>query len=136
VDKGRLRLQVRSWGREFLPRLSNSKRKEQVRRHVSRHEALRPRVEEAVTEKVAAAPTPVAKKAVAEKLTPAAQETPQASVAERLTPTVEDRAQKLDQKPNESITPNPAPRPRKRHRIPEGYRPASPSHRQGQRMGM
>jgi conjugative relaxase-like TrwC/TraI family protein len=136
VDKGRLRLQVRSWGREFLPRLSNSKRKEQVRRHVSRHEALRPRVEETVTEKVAAAPTPVAKKAVAEKLTPAVQETPRASVAERLTPTVEDRAQKLDQKPNESITPKPVPQPRKRHRIPEGYRPASPSHRQGQRMGM
>jgi conjugative relaxase-like TrwC/TraI family protein len=136
VDKGRMRLQVRSWGREFLPRLSSSKRTEQVRRHVSRHEALLPRVEETATEKVTAVPAPAAKKAVAEKLTPAVQETPRPSPTEKLTPSVEDVVQKLDQKPNESITPKPVPTPRKRHRIPAGYRPASPSHGQGHRMGM
>jgi hypothetical protein len=136
VDRSRLRLQVCSWGREFLPHLSSSKRKEQVRRHVSRHEALRPRGEEIVTEKATVAPAPVAAKAVTEKLTPAVKEAPLPAPTERLTPSVEDMAQKLDQKPKESLTPKPVPRPRKRHRIPVGYRPASPSRRQGHRMGM
>ncbi len=95
-----------------------------------------PRVEETVTEKVTAAPVLATEKAVAEKLTPALQETPRPSPAERLTSSVEDRAQKLDQKPKESITPKPVPRLRKRHRIPEGYRAASPSQSQGHRMGM
>jgi conjugative relaxase-like TrwC/TraI family protein len=134
VDKGRLRMQVRSWGHEFIPRVSGHKRAEQVRRHVARHESLQPRVEESVTEKII--PAPATKKMAAEKLTPAKQETPRPSPAERLTPSVEDMAQTLRQKQNESTTPKPALRPRKRHRIPEGYRPASPSHRSGHRMGM
>jgi conjugative relaxase-like TrwC/TraI family protein len=134
MDKGRLRMQVRSWGREFIPRVLGHERAEQVRQHVARHEALRPHVEESVTEKII--PAHATQEKAAEKLTPAKQETPRPSPAERLTPSVEDRAQTLRPKQTESITPKPALRPRKRHRIPEGYRAAPPSHRPGQRMGM
>ena len=132
VDKGRLLMQVRSWGREFLPRVFGSKRREQVRQHVSRHEALRPRVEEIATEKITAALAPAAKETVAEKLTPAVQQTPRQSPAERLTPAVKDMAQKLRQKPNETLTP----RPRKRHQVSQWCRPPSPAQRPGPRMGM
>ncbi len=136
VNKGRLRLEVHSWGREFLPRPSSSKRTEEVCRHVARHEALLPRVEENVTEKITAAPAPVPEKAVMEKLTPAIQETPRPTPVEKLATPVVDRAQKFDQKPMESFAPKPTPRLRKRHSTPKGYRAAAPSQSQGHSMGM
>jgi hypothetical protein len=42
VDKGSLLLKIRTWGREFLSRLTNQKEAEQVRHHISRFEALHP----------------------------------------------------------------------------------------------
>ena len=56
VDKGRLLLAAREWGREFVGRMNLQKMGEQVRQHLSRVAALRPRV------------------AVAEKITPSVEE--------------------------------------------------------------
>jgi len=122
VDKGRLLMKIRSWGREFLPRVSGQKRAEQVRRHLARFEALRPQTQEAV----------------AEKLTSTPRETTRQTREEKLTPSVEEMAQKLRQSRRKKIaqTEKPAPRPS----VSERFRPAPPSHhasvRQGPRMGM
>ena len=85
VDKGRLLMQVRSWGREFLARMGGQNVAEQVRQQLSRFEALRPQTQEAVTEKLTSAP----------------QETTRQTPGERLTPSVEEMAQKLRQRRDE-----------------------------------
>jgi conjugative relaxase-like TrwC/TraI family protein len=98
VDKGRLLMQMRSWGREFLPRVSAQKRAEQVRQHLSRYEAQRPGVERTVTEKV----TPAAKETMTEKVTPAPQETPRQMPKQGLSLSVEERAKRLRQRQREA----------------------------------
>jgi hypothetical protein len=105
VDKGRLLMQMRSWGREFLPRVSAQKRAEQVRQHLSRYEALRPSGEKTITEKVAAA----AKETVTEKVTPALQETPRQMPKQGLSPSVEEMAKRLRQRQREAQKEKPAP---------------------------
>ena len=80
-------MQVRTWGKEFLPRVSGQKRAEQIRQHLARFEALRPQTQEAVTE----------------KLTSSQQETTRQTPGERLTPSVEEMAQKLRQSRREKI---------------------------------
>jgi conjugative relaxase-like TrwC/TraI family protein len=130
VDKGRLLMQVRSWGREFLPRVTGQKRAEQIRQHLARFDALRPRPVEAVAEKV------TVKETVTEKLTPAPQETTRQTPGERLTPSVEEMAQELRQKRREKIAQTERPAPRSRPSVSERFRPAPPSQRQGPRMGM
>jgi hypothetical protein len=134
VDKGRLLMQIRAWGREFLPRVTGHKRAEQIRQHLARFEALYPRPVEVVAEKV----TPI-KEAITEKmekLTPAPQETTRQTPGERLTPSVEEMAQKLRQKRREKIAQTERPAPRSQPSVSERFRPAPPSQRQGPRMGM
>jgi conjugative relaxase-like TrwC/TraI family protein len=87
VDKGRLLIKMRSWGREFLPRVSAQQRAEQVRQHLARFNALRPQHGEGVSEKLTFAP----------------QETTRHIPGERLTPSVEEMAQKLRQRRDEEI---------------------------------
>ena len=132
VNKGRLLMQVRSWGREFLPRVSGQKRAERVRQQVARFEALRPRPVEAVAEKV----TPAVKEAVTEKLTPAVKESTRQTPGERLTPSVEEMAQKLRQKRRESLAQKQKSAPRVRQNESEWLQPAPPAQRQGPRISM
>jgi hypothetical protein len=105
VDKGRLLMQMRSWGREFLPRMSAQKRAEQVRQHLSRYEAQRSGVEKTVTEKI----TPAAKETMAEKMTPAPQETPRQTPKQGLSLSVEEMAKRLRQRQREAQKQKPAP---------------------------
>jgi conjugative relaxase-like TrwC/TraI family protein len=121
VNKGKLLLAVRAWGKEFLPRVSTQKLAEQVRQHLARFHSLRPQVRETVTEQ--------------EKLTPISQETTRQTSGERLTPSVEEMAQKLRQRRDESIAKKQkvAPQPQVRPKI--DWNPV-PSQRQGPRMGM
>jgi len=124
VDKGRLLMKIRFWGREFLPRVSGQKRAEQVRQHLARVEALRPQTQEAVTEKLTSTP----------------RETTRQTQGEKLTPSVEEMAQKLRQSRREKIAQTEKTAPRPRPSVSERFRPAPPSHRasvrQGPRMGM
>lgn len=108
VDKGRLLMQMRSWGREFLPRVSAPKRAEQVRQHLSRYEALRPGVEETVTEKI----VPAAKETITEKMTSAPQETPRQTPKQGLSLSVEEMAKRLRQRQREAQKPAPAVKPK------------------------
>jgi hypothetical protein len=105
VDKGRLLMKMRSWGREYLPRVSGQKRAEQVRRQLSRFEALRPQPVEVAEEKVA----PAIKEVVAEKMTSAPQETPRQMPKQGLSPSVEEMAQKLRGKQQMAQKQKPAP---------------------------
>jgi len=100
VDKGRLLMQVRSWGREFFPRASAQNRTERMRHQLSRFEALRPRAEQAAAEKV----TPEIKEAVTENLTPVSLETPRQPPKQGLSLPIEEMAQKLRQAHRETIT--------------------------------
>ena len=118
VDKGRLLMNMRSWGREFLPRVAGQKQTDQVRQQVARFEALRPRHEEVV----------------AEKLTPAAQETPRQTQGSRLTPSIEEVAQKLRQRRVEAIARKQ--KAAQRQKVSQSFRPAPPAQRQGPRMSM
>ena len=119
VNKGKMLLAVRAWGKEFLSRASAQKLAQQVRHHLARVEALRPQTKEAVSE----------------KLTPAPKESPRQTPGERLTPSVEEMAQKLRQRRDESIAKKQkvAPQPQVRPKI--DWNPV-PSQRQGPRMGM
>jgi conjugative relaxase-like TrwC/TraI family protein len=121
VNKGKLLLAVRTWGKEFLPRMSAQKLAEQVRQHLARFLSLRPQLRETVTEQ--------------EKLTPALQETPRQTPGERLTPSVKEMAQKLRRRRDESIVKKQkvAPQPQVRPKI--DWNPV-PSQRQGPRLGM
>ena len=121
VNKGKLLLAVRAWGKEFLPRKSAQKLAEQVRQHLARFNSLRPQVRETVTEQ--------------EKLTRAVQETTRQAPGERLTPSVEEMAQKLRQRRDESIAKKQkvAPQPQERPKIDWN---SVPTQRQGPRMGM
>ncbi len=132
VDKNRLLMQMRSWGKEFLPRMSAQKRAEKIRQHLARHEALRPRPAEVVAEKVA----PAVKETVTEKLTPAPQETTRQTPGKGLTPSVEEMAQKLRQKRQEEITQRPAPPPSVRPKQSPYYAPTIHRPRQGHGIGM
>jgi conjugative relaxase-like TrwC/TraI family protein len=118
VDKGRLLMNMRSWGRKFLPRVDGQKQAEQVCQQVARLEGLRPRHEEGLTE----------------KLTPAAQETPRQTQGARLTPSIEEMAQRLRQRRNEAIAKKQ--KAAQRQKVSESFRPAPPAQRQGPRMSM
>jgi conjugative relaxase-like TrwC/TraI family protein len=122
VDKGRLLMQMRTWGREFLSRMGGQKMAEQVRQQLSRFEALRPKAQEAVREKLTSAP----------------QETTRQTPGERLTPSAEEMAQKLRQRRDEIAAQKQktAPRPRVQQKISERFHPVPPAQKQGPRMSM
>jgi hypothetical protein len=117
VEKGRLLLKVRSWGKDFLPRMTAQKLAEQVRQHLARFEALRPQSVESASE----------------KLTPAITETPRQTPGEKLTPLVEE----MTPKPRETVVRKGklASQPRVSTPI-QWPDPESPSQRQGPRLGM
>ncbi len=121
VNKGRLLLAIRAWGKEFPPRMAAQKLAEQVRHHLARFHSLRPQVRETVTEQ--------------NKLTPAVQETPRQTPGERLTPSVEEMAQKLRQRRDESIAKKQKATQRPQVRPKIDWNPV-PSQRQGPRLGM
>ena len=106
-------MQMRSWGREFLPRVPAQKRAEQVRQHLSRYEAQRPGVEKTVTEKV----TPAAKETMTEKVTPAPQEIPRQTPKQGLSLSVEEMAQRLRQRRREAQEQKSAPAVRPKQSI-------------------
>ncbi len=122
VDKGRLLMQVRAWGREFLARMGGQKMAEQVRQQLSRFEALRPQTQEAVTEKLTSAP----------------QETTRQTPGERLTPSVEEMAQKLRQRRDEITAQKQktAPRPRVQQKVSDWFHPPPPAQKQGPGMSI
>jgi hypothetical protein len=113
VDKGRLLLAAREWGREFVGRVNLQKMAEQVRQHLSRVAALRPRVADAIKE------NPAAKVAVAEKITPS----------------VEEMAQKLRAKVRERISQKQKTTPASAVKTKIDWNPV-PSHRQGRGIGL
>jgi conjugative relaxase-like TrwC/TraI family protein len=115
VDKGRLLLAARDWGKEFLGRVNLQKMAVQVRQHLSRVAALRPRAAETIKE------SPAAKVAVVEKIMPS----------------IEEMAQKLREQVRERITQKQkaAPTPAVKTKI--DWSPVqSPSHRQGRGIGL
>jgi hypothetical protein len=121
VNKGKLLLAVRTWGKEFLPRMSAQKLAEQVRQHLARFHSLRPQFRETVTGQ--------------EKLTPAAQEAPRQTAGERLTLSVKEMAQKLRQRHDESIAKKQKVAQELQVRPKIDWNPV-PSQRQGPRLGM
>jgi hypothetical protein len=125
VDRGRLLMKVRSWGQEFLARISARKRAEQIRHQLTRLESLRPRVVQTVSEKI----TPEVKEAVWEK--PAEKVAP----TEKVMPSVEEMAQKLRQRRNESLRQRPTPPAEHQKQSPFHVQPA-PRHRQGRGISM
>jgi hypothetical protein len=122
VDKGRLLMKMRSWGREFLPRVSAQERAEQVRQHLARFNALRPQPGEGVSEKLTSAP----------------QEIPRQAPGERLTPSVEEMAQKLRQRRDEAIAKKQkaAQRPSVQTKQSPSYAPTVQPPRQGRGISM
>jgi len=92
ADKGRLLLAAREWGKEFLGRMNFQRMAEQVRQHLSRFAALRPRVAQAIKE------NPAVKVAVAEKITPSVEE-----MAQKLRKKVRERINQI-----QKTTPAPA----------------------------
>jgi outer membrane biosynthesis protein TonB len=144
VDKGRLLMKIRSWRKEFLPRVSGQKLAEKVRQHLARFEALRPHPVEAVAEKIA----PAVKEAVrekpsekiAEKLTPAPQEIPREKPTPRLTPSIEEMIQDLQKKRQEQAAQEqkvtPAPKPAVKPKQSPYYAPTMSRPRQGRGMRM
>jgi hypothetical protein len=114
VDKGRLLLAARGWGKEFVGRVNLQKMAEQVRLHLSRVAALRPRVAEAINEE-----NPAAKVVVSEKITPS----------------VEEMAQKLREKVRERISQKQKTTPAPAVKTKIDWNPV-PSHRQGRGIGL
>jgi conjugative relaxase-like TrwC/TraI family protein len=135
VDKNRLLMKMRSWGKEFLTRVAGQKAAEQVR-HLTRLESLRPQVKKVVTEKevVAEKVTPAIKEAVTEKVTPAPQPARE-KFREGLSTPVEEMTQKLRQKHDEPLQQRPAPPSVRPKQSPFHVRPA-PRHRQGRGIRM
>jgi conjugative relaxase-like TrwC/TraI family protein len=130
VNKGRMFMRVRSWGKEFLPRMSAHERTEKIHHHLTRFESLRPHIEPIVAEKAAAE----VKEAVQEK--PAEKAAP----AQKIAPTLEElrqRLQSLRAKPaQEQITERPAPPPAERPKEAPYYAPTVHRPRQGRGMRM
>ena len=115
VDKGRLLLAAREWGRDFVGRVNLQKMAEQVRQHLSRVAALRPRVVEAIKENSAA----------------------KVAMAEKIMPSVEEMAQKLCEKVRERISQKRKTTPAPAVKTKIDWSPVqSPSHRQGRGIGL
>jgi hypothetical protein len=115
VDKGRLLMAVREWGKEFVGRMNLQKMAVQVRQHLSRVAALRPRAAETIKE------SPAAKVAVVEKIMPSVEE-----MAQKLREKVRERN---IQKQKAALT------PAVKTKI--DWSPVqSPSHRQGRGIGL
>jgi hypothetical protein len=143
VDKGRLLMQVRAWGRDFLPRVSGQKRADRLRQQIARFEALRPRPVEAVAEKVTPAvketvqEKPSEKITITEKLTPAPQATPRQTLKQELTSSVDEMEQKLRQKRDEEASQKQKTEPQTRVRPKIDWSNIeSPSQRRGPRISM
>jgi hypothetical protein len=113
VDKGRLLLTAREWGKEFVGRVNLQKMAEQIRQHLSRVAALRPRVVEAIKEDSAA----------------------KVALAEKITPSVEEMAQKLREKVRERISQKQKTTPAPAVKTKIDWNPI-PSHRQGRGIGL
>ena len=106
---------AREWGKEFVGRVNLQKMAEQVRQHLSRVAALRPRVAQAIKE------NPAVKVAVAEKIKPS----------------VEEMAQKLREKVRERIIQKQKATPAPAVKTKIDWSPVqSPSHRQGRGIGL
>jgi len=129
-ERSRLLLKVSDWGRQFMKKTSGPKIVERLRQQFTRWEALRPRLVQAVAEKLA----PVAKEPIAEKLTPAPL-TVREKLREGLSKPVEEMAEKLRQKRRETIRVQPAPPVERRKQTPL-YAPTvtRPQPRRGYRM--
>jgi hypothetical protein len=112
VDKGRLLLAAREWGKEFVG-VNLQKMAEQVRQHLSRVAALRPRVAEDIKENRAL----------------------KVAVAEKVTPSVEEMAQKLRAKVRERISQKQKTTPAPAVKTKIDWNPV-PSHRQGRGIGL
>jgi conjugative relaxase-like TrwC/TraI family protein len=136
VDKGRLLMKVRSWGKEFLTRWQGHKLVERVRHQLARFDALRPAPVETVAEKIA----PAAKDAVTQKLTPAIQETPREKPVPKLTPSIEEMIQQLRKKrqeqPSQEQKVTPAPKPSVQQKQSPYYAPTVHRPRRGRGIGM
>jgi len=148
VDKGRLMMKIRSWGKEFLPRVTGQRLTEKIRHHLARFEALRPRRLEVVAEKVVPAAkegireksvekiVPAIKQTATEKLTPAVPKAPRLTPKQGLTTSVKD------------MTPTPAPAQpgtvAPKEKLPPSVKPKQPLYytmpvrapRQGRGMGI
>jgi hypothetical protein len=115
VDKGKLLLAAREWGKEFMGRVNLQKMAEQVRQHLSRVAALRPRPVESAQE------NPAVKVGVSEKITPSVEE-----MAQKLREKVRER---ISQKQKATSAPSVKPK--------IDWTPVqSPSHRQGRGIGL
>jgi len=146
VDKGRLLMKIRSWGREFLPRVSGQKLAEKVRQQLARFEALRPRPAEVVTEKVSPAvketvqEKPSEKIAVTEKLTPAPQETPREKPTPKLTPSIKEMMENFQKARHDQASQKqkvtPAPEPSVKQKQSPYYAPTVHQPRQGHGISM
>jgi hypothetical protein len=128
VDKGRMLMRIRSWGIEFLPRVSGQKLAEQVRQHLARFEALRLRPVETVAEKVA----PAVKEAVQVK--------PSEKIAEKLTPSIREMMQNFQKARQKQAAQEqkvaPAPKPAVKPKQSPYYAPTVSRPRQGRGIGI
>ena len=107
VNKSRLLMQMRSWGKDFLPRLSVRRRLEKIRHHFARVESLRPPQARAMAEKMASrqdkpAPklTPPVQESVTQKVTPPPSQTPRVQPREGLSSPAEEMAPQPNQPSN------------------------------------
>jgi hypothetical protein len=112
VDRTRLFLEVRDWGREFIKHTVGPKMTERIRHQLARFEALRPRRVKVVADKI----TPEIKEAVQEKplpkiaaavgetakITPSPSRTPLETPHERLSSSEKEMAPKPQKKPSQS----------------------------------
>jgi hypothetical protein len=115
VDKGRLLLAARDWGKEFVGRVNLQKMAEQVRQHLSRVAALRPRPVESPKENAAV----------------------KVGVSEKITPSVDEMAQKLRERVRERIIQKQKTKPAPAVKTKIDWSPVqSPSHRQGRGIGL
>ncbi len=113
VDKGRLLLAAREWGKEFVGRMNLQKMAEQVRQHLSRVAALRPRPVESPKENAAV----------------------KVGVSEKIAPSVEEMAQKLREKVREKLSQKQKTTPAPAVKMKIEWNPV-PSHRQGRGIGL
>lgn len=111
MSKGLLLMQVRSWGKEFLPRLSVREQMEKLRHHLARVESLRLRQAEAVAEKVAPEVKDAVQEKPAQKIAPAIQEVATEKVTSPPLETPREKPRKGLSLPAEEMTPQPQQRP-------------------------
>jgi hypothetical protein len=128
ADKGRLLMELRAWGREFLSRAGGQNLAEQVRLQVARFESC-VRSLKTVSEKI----TPTVREAVTEKLTPAMKEKP----VPKLTPSLKEMIRHF-KKERESAhqKQKAAARHQAQQKVSHRFQPDPPSQRQGPRISL